>query len=282
MHGIKKPEFFIVGAPKCGTTALFICLKQHPCIFMPSIKGRQCFADDILGDLRVIRTLQDYCACYSNSRSDLILGEASVAYLGSPAAVRRIAAFQPGARIIIMLRNPVDVMYSEYSQRIYDLREPAKPFEQALQAEKLGQLSEWRQKGSTVIGLGRRETVRFSHQVRMYLRAFDRSCIHFIIYDDFRRDTDAVYRDVLRFLGVRADFQPEVKVVNSNKRVRSFTLQRWLHHPSTLVRRIAHLTLPQRWRKIRWRFITSSKFSIRTSPTARTNSKAVFATTAGA
>lgn len=250
MKNIKKPNFFIVGAPKCGTTAFYTYLKEHPDIFMSSIKEPQFFADDVLGDLRGVRTLDDYLNCFAAAEREEVIGEASVAYLGSRAALHGIKAFNPSAQIIIMLRSPVEVMYSEYSQRILDTREPSVSFEVALKAEDEGKLSPWRRQGDKLIGLSLRETVRFFYQVREYFQVFGREKIHVIIYDDFKKDTAGTYVEALRFLGVRPDFRPPFKVVHANRRVRSRQLQEFLIHPPDLARRIARTLLPQPIRRL--------------------------------
>jgi hypothetical protein len=250
MKNIKKPNFFIVGAPKCGTTAVYTYLKEHPDIFMSSIKEPQFFADDVLGDLRSVRTLDDYLNCFAGAEREEVIGEASVAYLGSRAALHGIKAFNPSAHIIIMLRSPVEVMYSEYSQRILDTREPSISFEVALKAEEEGKLSPWRRQSGKVVGLSLRETVRFFYQVREYFQVFDREKIHIIIYDDLKKDTAGTYVEALRFLGVRQDFQSRFNVVHANKRVRSRQLQEFLIHPPDLARRIARTLLPQPIRRL--------------------------------
>jgi hypothetical protein len=249
MAVVNKPNFFIVGAPKCGTTALYSYLAQHPDIFMPSLKEPQFFADDVLGSLRAVRTMENYLNCFADAKPGQTIGEASVAYLGSDSALRGIKAFNPAAEIIVMLRNPIDVMYSEYSGRIYDTREPAIPFEEALEAEDNGRLSPWRCQGGPVLGLGLRQTVRFVDQVRAYFEVFGRGHVHIIIYEDLLQDTAKVYAEVLRVLRVRGVFQPTFKVVNGNKRVRNTSLQKFIVRPPYLARRFARLTIPQPLRR---------------------------------
>ena len=246
----KKPNLFIVGAPKCGTTALYTYLKEHPNIFMSSPKEPQFFADDVLGDRRTIRTWEDYMKCFETAEKEDVIGEASVAYLGSQSALHAIKAFNPAAQIIIMLRNPIDVMYSEYSQRIFDTREPQISFESALKAEKDGKLSAWRRQSARVVGLSLREIVCFSDQVRRYLEVWGREKIHVIIYDDLKNDTTKAYLETLRFLGVGLDFRPSFRVVHPNKRVRSTHLQNFIFHPPKFVRQTARTLFPQAARRL--------------------------------
>lgn len=241
---MNKPDFFIVGAPKCGTTALYSYLKEHPEIFMSAIKEPEFFAADILGDLREIRRWDDYLKCFVPSSIEKRIGEATVWYLGSMSAAKEIKAFSPAAQIIIMLRNPVDVMYALHSTRLFGGREHLASFEAALEAEERGKLASWRCQGSRVIGLGYRETAKFSEQVRRYFATFGREKVHVIIYDDFRRDTGAVYKATLRFLDVRPDFQPGFRVIYSNRRARSQGLQELLRHPPQVVRRFGRAMIP--------------------------------------
>jgi hypothetical protein len=243
------PNFFLVGAPKCGTTALSAYLRQHPDVFMSFIKEPQFFAEEVLGELRAVRSWDDYLCCFAPATRERAVGEASVAYLGSDDAMRRIKAFQPAARIIVMLRNPIDVMYAEYSQRIYDAREPPVTFEDALRFEDAGGLSPWRRQNGTVRGLGLRDTVRFAEQVRSSFQIFGRDQVHVVLYDDLVRETTRVGQRVLRFLGVDSERPIALTVVNANKRVRSARLQRLLRRPPRLLRGLARATCPQSVRR---------------------------------
>jgi len=111
---MSKPDFFLVGAPRSGTTALYTYLKSHPEIFMSPIKETQFFAADLLGEHRPIRTWAEYLNCFSGAQSEKRIGEASALYLSSRSAPAAIKAFCATARIIVILRNPVDMMYSLY------------------------------------------------------------------------------------------------------------------------------------------------------------------------
>ena len=116
---MKKPDLFLVGAPRCGTTALYTYLKQHPEIFLSRIKEPQFFAG-FLGEQRRIQNWPDYLSCFAGANGEKRIGEASVAYLAATNSARDIEAFSPEARIIIMLRNPLDVMHSLYHLRRFN------------------------------------------------------------------------------------------------------------------------------------------------------------------
>lgn len=242
VSAVIRPNFFIVGAPKCGTTALYSYLKEHPEIFMSPIKEPQFFAVDTLGDQRRIQTWEDYLSCFAGAEGKKKIGEASVQYLSSRSAPKEIKASSPAAQIIIMLRNPVDVMYALHGQLVFDNHEPLVSFEAALEAEKGIELAAWqRRPGST---LGYRAAVTFSEQVRTYFEVYGRENVHVIIHDDFKRDTGSVYRSTLRFLDVSLAFQPDFRVINPSKRLRSMVLQKFLKHPPQVLRQVSHAMIP--------------------------------------
>jgi hypothetical protein len=192
---MKKPDFFLVGAPRCGTTALYTYLKQHPEIFMSPIKEPQFFAD-FLAEHRRICTWSDYLNCFAGADHEKRIGEASVAYLAAPNSARDIKVFSPQARIIIMLRNPVDVMNSLYHLRRFSNLEDELSFESALAADEHGRRSH---------ELTYRERVKFAEQTKRFIDTFGRENVHIILFDDFKADTAMVYRDTLKFLDVQSD-----------------------------------------------------------------------------
>ena len=239
MKTSNKPDFFIVGAPKCGTTALYTYFRQHPEIFMSPKKEPQFFASDVLGDRRHTCTWADYLSCFAGARGEKRIGEASVAYLGSRCAPQQIKTFNPAAKIIIMLRNPVDMMHSLHSQRLV-INTEYRSFEAALGAEQTqGLVLAWG------VGLSYREAARYVKKVQRYFDIFGRENVHVIVYDDFAKDTNAVYGEALRFLGVRSDFRPPTfPVVNANKRVRSHQLYKFLTRPPKVVRGLSRSMVP--------------------------------------
>jgi len=128
------PDFFIVGAPKCGTTAMYIYLKEHPEIFMPEEKELHYFGSDLKSHW-FQRDLNKYLSHFSACNGKKRVGEASVWYLYSKKAATEIKDFSPSSRIIIMLRNPIDMMYSNYYQFLYNGNENLPSFNEAIEAE---------------------------------------------------------------------------------------------------------------------------------------------------
>lgn len=246
------PDFLIVGAPRCGTTALWHYLKQHPQVFMPEVKEVHFFGADLdfrLDDFRL--DAEGYRALFSGARPGQCRGEASVWYLYSELAAKEIAGRRPDTRIIVMVRNPVDVMYSLHSQFVYEGNEDIRDFKEALEAE------EARRRGERIPpsayfaqGLLYRRVVGFTDQLQRFLDVFGRERVHVVIYDDFKNDTAAAFRAVTGFLGVGGDFLPALDIVNPNKQIRSRYLQRLMLKPPAPARWLNRLLrVPRSWRK---------------------------------
>ncbi len=224
-----KPNFFIVGAPKCGTTSLHEYLQRHPDVFMPFYKEPHYFGSDLEGSrFRQFRDQPErYLKLFRDARGEKRIGESSPWYLSSRRAAEEIHAYDPQAKIIIMLRNPVDMMYSMWSQFRYSGNEQIETFEEALDAEPERRQGERiRRAAHCISGLYYRDMARFSEQVGRYFDLFGRENVKVVIFDDFKSDTASVYRDVLDFLDIDTGFQTTFDIVNPNKEVRLEWLQR--------------------------------------------------------
>lgn len=236
---MKPPNFFLVGAPKCGTTALSEYLRHHPQIFMSEPKEPDFFADFKHPRYRMFDTLEEYLTIFEDANEDHIaVGEASVSYLGTPGALERVQAFAPDARIIVMLRNPIEAVQSMHSQRVFTMLEPEKDFERAWG------LQEERAKGIGVPKRARdtrlyqyRELARFGTQTEHLLTVFPRDQVHLILFDDFKLDTKQVYEQMLAYLGVPSDGRTAFPRVNENKRHKREWLGRLLARPPRQIMR---------------------------------------------
>jgi hypothetical protein len=228
---VKRPDLFIVGAFKAGTTALYEYLRAHPQVFMSVPKEPMYFGADLTPRYRRM-TEPEYLALFHGARSDQRAGEASPWYLYSTTAAAEIRAFEPGARVVIMLRNPVDVMYSQHSQLVFNQREDLADFGDALEAEP--DRVSGRSVPANAIRLEAmfyRRSVRFPEQIRRYLDVFGRDAIHYVVFDDLVADAPAVYRSTLEFLGVDPSFRLDPTVYNPNRIVRSGRVQRAMFAP---------------------------------------------------
>jgi len=246
----RRPDFFIVGAPKSGTTALYEYLRQHPDVFMSDPKEPNYFGADLERRRTPRIGLDEYLSYFAAAGDAKRIGEASVRYLHSRTAASEIAEFAPHARAIIMLRDPVEMMYAMHGELVYIGAEDITDFAAALRAE------EDRRQGRRIppgankpAALQYRDSARFAEQVDRYFAALGRDRVLVLIYDDFRDDTPGTYRRVLEFLGVDPSFVPNMAVVNPSKQPRSRLLTRLISSPPGWVRRIAAAVLPPRQRK---------------------------------
>ena len=230
---MRGPDFLIVGAPKCGTTAMDAYLSQHPDIYMAR-KELHYFAGDLLPQNDKMRDFNNYQKCFLAAKNETMLGESSVFYLFSREAANNIYQFNQNAKIIIQLRNPVDVLASHHSQLLYVGGENITDLRAALNAEPLRKTGEGPPKEfrfRTVLFY--REMVKFSEQIERFLERFGRDQIHIVIFDDLVGDTLGCFRGTIRFLGVDPNFEPEFSVINANKRIRSRLLRNFVADPPT-------------------------------------------------
>jgi hypothetical protein len=206
-------------------------LRQHPQVFMPFHKEPLFFGDDLTR--RYGRMSEaEYLALFRDARPGQRVGEASAWYLYSRCAAAEIQSFSPEARIIVLLRNPVDVMHAQHSQLIFNAAENITDFQAALDAEPMRHEGRMLPPGPIrVENLFYRESVRFAEQLERYLDTFGRDRVHVVVYDDLRDRTAEVYRSTLTFLDVDPGFEPQFSVVNPNRRVRFAILQRLIFQP---------------------------------------------------
>ncbi len=120
----RVPDFFIVGHPKSGTTALYQMLRAHPQIFMPSVKEPRFLAHDLRAFAPSTPnqpdTLADYLALFAPAGAEQLVGEASSSYLRSREAASAIAELSPGARIIAIFREPASFVRSQHLQLLQE------------------------------------------------------------------------------------------------------------------------------------------------------------------
>src|ERR1700682_1573223 len=242
---MRSPDFFIVGAPKCGTTALYRCLEAHPEIFVPARKELHHFGTDLYSPTYV-RGVNEYLSLFAAATNEKRVGEASVWYLFSKRAATEIKESSPRASVIIMLRNPADMLYSLHSQHLYNGTEEIADFAGALNAEQDRKRGQRLPKGVPAVErLFYREVAKYTDQVDRYLKAFGADNVKVIIYDDFKQDPVRICRETFAFLNVDPEVAPAIRIVNPNKRLRSKTAQSILNEPPKFLGKLARpLTTP--------------------------------------
>lgn len=235
----RRPDLFIIGAAKSGTTSLYEYLKGHPEVFMSASKEPRYFAPDLQSwsghNLRYGEDLDRYLALFAPAGDEKRLGEASARYIYSHEAPRLIRDFQPKPYIVAMLRNPVDMAYSLHNELVAEGAEDITDFEQALQAE------ETRRAGGRVPARRNakmflyRDRAKYAEQLERWFDTFPRERIHVVIFEDFKDDAAGTFRALLEFLDVDPSYQPpSFSSHNVGWAPRSRTLQK-----------IARMPLPQ-------------------------------------
>lgn len=216
----KKPNFFIIGAPKCGTTSLSSYLADHPNIYFSAPKEPHHFAVDIPSMQGVFADKEQYLKLFADATEEhLAIGEASVWYLYSDRALAAIEKFAPDAKLIVLLRNPVDMVRSLHGEWLFSQNEDQENFRKAWK------LQESRAKGDALPPRLRHpnrflqygEIGKFSRRVEGVLSKFPREQIKFVLFDDFARSPGDVYRSVLEFLDVPDDGRAEFPKINARK-----------------------------------------------------------------
>ena len=215
---IDGPNFFIIGAPKCGTTALAEYLKEHPHVFISTPKEPHYFASDMISH-RAIDNANDYFALFANvEKQHMAIGEASVWYLYSETALKNIYLYNKKAKLIVMLRKPVEMIYSLHSQQYFSLQEDIKDFEKAWDIEPLRKQGGFIPKSVYHIpNLFYSEIAKYYTQLIRVFKYFPRNQVKIIIFDDFIKKTSEVYLEIQKFLDLPIHNKQSFPVINQNK-----------------------------------------------------------------
>jgi hypothetical protein len=222
----RRPNLFLVGAPKSGTTSLHRYLQEHPDIYMSRTKEPGYFAPDVVGarpdqPFHYPRDEAAYLALFDNARDEQWVGESSTAYLMSTRAPTLVHEFEPGARAIVMVRNPVDLMYSLHAERVAGGSEQITDFAEAVAADDDRRAGKRMPRRHAGFGVAYSDNAMLGEQGVRWVAAIGRDNVHVIVFDDFAADTPAEFAKVLEFLDVDTSFRPEsFAVYNASHRRR--------------------------------------------------------------
>ncbi len=249
----RLPNFLIIGAAKSGTTSLYHYLRQHPDVFMPTVKEPRFFAyvDDPPamngpGDARTneaagaVYTLDAYQRLFADAATESAVGEASPNYLYSSTAPPRIHEHIPNARLIAILRNPVTRAYSHFLHLVRSGREPLRDFEAALDAEpeRIANGWEW--------SWHYRRMGFYGAQIARYLDHVDPEQLTVYLFEDFKADPVGLAQDIFRELGVDDAFVPDTSMRYEKSGVpKSDRFQQFLLDPDHWVRRLSRYVIPE-------------------------------------
>lgn len=220
------PNFLVIGAMKAGTTSIYRYLGQHPDVFVPAEKEPGFFVyengrlqwsgphdQQWRAGLRPTRW-EEYLAHFSQVRQESAIGEVSPHYLCDPVAPERIRHYLPAARLIAILRHPVDRAYSAFLMKCR--RNERLSFVEALAAEPQRIAEGWGY-GWHYAALG-----CYVEPLRRYRRLFPLEQLEVVLYDDLVEDPHALMRRLYRHLGVDEGFEADVE-----RRYQSAHLTRW-------------------------------------------------------
>ncbi len=229
------PDFFIVGAPRCGTTSLSRYLTRNPQICFSRPKEPHYFAriDDTPNTDELNRDYLDRCFahCKPQHRS---LGEGSVSYIYSREAIERILHFNPDARFIVQIRNPLTMLPSYHLRMRYLLQEDQSDFVHAWRLQSARLRGEQIPKRCfDVRVLLYKEIASYGAQLDQLFKLAGRDKTHVIAQDDLIKDPLGVYKTTLEFLGVGYDGQTVFERRFASKLYRYLWLQQLLFAPVT-------------------------------------------------
>jgi len=198
---VVKPNFFIVGAIKSATTSLVYHLMRHPQVHIPLFEFNY-LADDLIWLKRPFwRSEEQYLDYFKRAKGSVRIGEKSVFYLPSETAAKRIRDLNPDAKIVCILRNPVDAIESLYRHNMVNYFEVLVPFRRALDAEADRRLGKRIPPGTDILhNLFYRKMVDYAPQVERYYDVFGPRNVLVLLLDDLRRNPQGTYKRLLEFL----------------------------------------------------------------------------------
>lgn len=219
------PHFFLVGAPKCGTTALYTYLAEHQAVWMSQLKEPHFFSTDLPG-LREVHADDAYAALFCGA-GERLCGEASTSYLYSRNAIPTIRARSPTARVVVLLRNPVDAAYALHQDLKRNLIEDVTDFERAWR------LQEARREGDHVprkcrepAMLQYRAVYHYSEQLTRLFENLPAQQVLILLFDTFAANPKVAYERVLTFLDLEHDHRDSFSRVNAARALRSRSVSR--------------------------------------------------------
>lgn len=192
---MQLPTFLCIGAPKCGTTWLYDCLKQHPDVFLPDTKELH-FFNRIMGeDLYTSKGPEWYAAFYANASPHQARGDITPFYMREPYVPARIKQTLPNSKMIVLLRDPANRAYSEYCMwsRRWSKKKLNYTFDQLVQNPDLDR---------HLILYGS----RYAEQIGNFLEYFSSDRILFLFTEEIKADPQRLLRHTLEFIGVNPSF----------------------------------------------------------------------------
>jgi Sulfotransferase family len=240
------PNFLIIGAMKSGTTALYYYLEQHPEIYMSPVKEPNFFSSQEQENaVDTVTDIGTYQNLFNGASGKKAIGEASHSYLYEPRAAAEIRRYLPEARLIAILRNPIDRAYSHFLHMVRSGTEPINDFSQALQ------------ENGRVVGIHEGRIFQdyigrglYYDQLQRYFGLFPREQVRVYLYEDLSGAPISTVQDAFRFLEVDASFVPDVSLRRNVSGHPKYKILDGLLRRQSRIKHAAKIHLPAR---MRWR-----------------------------
>jgi hypothetical protein len=236
------PNFLIIGAGKGGTTSLYYYLRQHPNIYMSPIKETNFFAyapdgaDQFLNfdySLFPVKDIATYKKLFTSGNPTTVQGDSSLIYLWHPAAPENIHKHIPEAKLICVLRNPVERAYSAYFMYVSQNFE-RRSFLQAITDElKMRKFGNWPLGRGVYIGSG-----FYFQQLKRYLHYFNDNQIKIILNDDYCQNTYATLNKIYRLLEIPENIFPKTLIRHNTSGMLKNKIIHNLLQPRTFIHQI--------------------------------------------
>jgi len=258
---MKKPNFFILGAPRCGTTSLYHWLEEHQNVYLPCVKEPHFFSNDIPKETPPVQTFKEYLGLFSDAgQRHKAVGEASTNYLASRLAVPRIEKAFSNPKYIVCLRNPAEMAYSLHRQLVYWGKHDIEKFSEAWRCsysiyEKIKDERHYPEKFTLCYHI----RCNLAKQVNRLMSKVDRSRVLFVSLSNLNKNPLEVYKKILHHISLKYKGKKTFNKSNTGKKPISTTLSR-------LINRVKNISYPFRQllgitgtRKLRWMYRLNSK-----------------------
>lgn len=238
---MNQPNLFIIGAPKCGTTAWYEYLGQHPDIIFSEAKEPHFFNEDF-PNFRWAQTQSDYDKLFSNLPKSKYTGEASVMYLFSEVAIKNIFEFNPNAKLLAFVRSPESFFVSYHSQIYLSLDEQVEDPEMAWDLQAARKNGDKLPKNCREPKfLQYRDVCRFGQQLERVREYFPAEQLKVILFEQWTQDPRSTYTEVLEFLNLPDNGFSDFRKINVKRKNRSRWLGQLVRRPPPALLSIASL-----------------------------------------
>jgi len=234
------PNFFIVGAPKAGTTSLYEYFKGIPGIFMSPIKEPNYFSVGIIPNnyhIKPIRDKKKYLELFHNVNDEKIIGESSPGYLQDPKAPYLIHDVIPNAKILISLRDPVERLYSNFL-----MSKKQGWFKLSFHEEiKKGLNGDYDKRFPFL----RLSAGKYSESINRYIEIFNKKQVKIIIFEQWIKNPKKIIDEVLEFLEVKHSLENFQKVQHNPFSVSRGTVAQYILR-SQSIKKISGIIIPSK------------------------------------